>query len=184
MCAPIIIGAVVAAVSTGLQIHSANEQARAQQRANERATEWAYKQRQAENAQATVAQYQKTQEGTMTDYLTTLSAMESEGVMTSQAAETGLSGNYLKAISRNLDMQTSRQRGQDAASYRWGTEATNLQIGASDFRARKEVALLPEVPGTGAAIGAAVIGGISTGLSVGGAFKSDDPDVSLGGWGF
>jgi|LUMP01.1.fsa_nt_gb hypothetical protein len=182
MCHPaLVVAGVVSAVSTGLQVTSTVQQAQAQQEANERAADWAMKQRALEVSQIQTARNQKAQEAALKDRDTTIAAMEAMGDVGAQSAETGLTGNFLKAIARNVDMQTARRRGQDTATYQWASEASNLQIGAANFRAEKEIALLPEVPSIGAAIAGGVLGGISTGISAGSNFTTGD---GLEGWGF
>ena len=182
MCEAIVVGLVVGAISSSLGVAAAHEQAQAQADANARAAKEAMKKRQLELVQINREKTQKIAKAQQVDTQVEIAQIEAMGRVAVEGAETGLGGRYLKTIGRNVQMQTNRERGANDASFKWGMAASDGKVATSAFNYNNTINTLPEVQSPGLQMASGVIGGISTGVSVGGAFKDDG--ATLGGWGW
>lgn len=186
MCAPIVVGAVMGAIQMGLGIAKAHAAAEMQADANLRQAQELVKKRQIEINQATTALNQKKEKATGKGFQVTLAELEAVGKVGVQGAEAGLRGNYLAAISRNIDVQSSMQNSEIDQEMMWSNESADLQIGAADFRAQSGMRLLPEIPDPSLSYASSVMSGIGSGVSLGSSMSKMKmfEGNALGGWGW
>ena len=184
MCHPaLIVGLVVSAVSTGLQVASANQAANAaadaQERANDITRRQAISRRIFESSQLAAEKGQAYKKLQVARADKSVEGIAARGRLQASMAETGLGGNLLDTLMRSMNVDESRQLGLLDVSTRHMEESQYLKEVGSSMKAAFEIERMPLIPSrdTSLQTAGAVVGGIgtfvNTSSSVGKAFDDD-----------
>ena len=169
MCNPAIPAIIMGVVSAAMSAAQASQAARQQADANQRAAEQAAAKATAQNLQANAASRQKAAVEARQRLDVQKQASAQAGANVTSAAQQGLQGNYLADVSQALNLSEAEQQSAITVQSLFGQQAARYGAANTAQSNLNMVDTLPRGGSAGLAIGQAVVGGLSTGLSVYGA---------------
>ena len=182
MCTPAIAGLVVGIASAAISVAQANSAAQQQAEANKRAAQQAAAKATAQNLQANAASRQRSAVEARQRFDVDKQAAAQAGSNVAAAAEQGLKGNYLADVNQALSLSAAEQQSSITVQSLFSQHAGRLGAATTAQSNLNTVSNLPRGGSAGLAIGNALVGGLSSGLSVYGA-ASDSGLFSSGGSG-
>jgi hypothetical protein len=176
MCTPLLVAIPMMIVSTALSLAQASAAAQAQGEANQRAVEQAAAKATAQGIQANSASRQRAGVEARQRFDVDKAAAAQSGRNITAASNQNIKGNYLVDVTQALNLSAGEQQSAITVQSLYAHQAARLGAANTAQSNLNFVDSLPRGGSKGLAIAGAVVGGISTGLSVYGAAS----DAGLG----